>query len=661
MHTHTLHTTRFPRFLTAAAASAAALAATAPFASAATDETWSSKTTVDSVRVVEGLLRINAEATVSAALTVKSNMILANGQSGQNASGTLKISNGGVVSVGGFTQLGNNYLTKAALTLGSGGTLETQYIIQSSALSDKKVSLTLNGGTIKATADSTSQHPNFFEGFAAASVGYENLFLSDSGLNGAPALIFDTNSHQVTISQTLGDLGVTAGIEKTGAGTLTLTDTQFYGGETRVSGGTLALSGAGELRGSTNVILTNDGTLDISGVPNVQGGNYDTSVRQLSSTSTNSGVILGNRTLQVWTNVDSEFAGVISGAGGLYVDTTGYQVATLTLSGANTYTGKTTLGDAQVALTVTGTLGGGNYAGTIANAGVLTFNQTADQTLSGKINGAGSLEKSGTGTLTLSGESNYSGGTTVSGGILRVLGELRNGLNHDRNIVLSNNGKIAFNSTGTQNFSGILSGTGIIEMETEQSIVVAGTLRPGGQGETGTLTFTVQKSKTVTLSAGATLAIDLNALATTSDLLVVSGGNLTLGSGDGGVKLQVAVSNGTVADNVEFVIARALNGASILGAFADGATTVTASNQQEFSIYARESDGNSEIVLKRGDPPPPPPPPPPPSGGTVPEPSTYALIGGAGALLLAIWRKRKQRTGRRTGNAGCPMSPTARY
>jgi hypothetical protein len=36
-----------------------------------------------------------------------------------------------------------------------------------------------------------------------------------------------------------------------------------------------------------------------------------------------------------------------------------------------------------------------------------------------------------------------------------------------------------------------------------------------------------------------------------------------------------------------------------------------------------------------------------------PEPSTYALLGGTGVLLLALFRKRRrQPPGRRTGNAG---------
>lgn len=95
---------------------------------------------------------------------------------------------------------------------------------------------------------------------------------------------------------------------------------------------------------------------------------------------------------------------------------------TLILAGTNTYTGETTI--AGGGLTVTGTLGGGAYAGAVVNSGTLLFNQTADQTLSGVISGPGTLEQAGPGKLTLSGAGTYTGDTILSGGTLEVTGTL---------------------------------------------------------------------------------------------------------------------------------------------------------------------------------------------------------------------------------------------
>jgi autotransporter-associated beta strand protein len=100
---------------------------------------------------------------------------------------------------------------------------------------------------------------------------------------------------------------------------------------------------------------------------------------------------------------------------------------TLTLSGANTYTGSTTVSAGT--LEVTGSLAGGSYAGAITNNAALVFNQAGAQTLSGVVSGSGSLTKNGAGTLTLTNNNTYTGLTVVRGGTLALTGTGRLGDN----------------------------------------------------------------------------------------------------------------------------------------------------------------------------------------------------------------------------------------
>ncbi len=102
-------------------------------------------------------------------------------------------------------------------------------------------------------------------------------------------------------------------------------------------------------------------------------------------------------------------------ANGLTISGSGQTI----LTGANTYTGPTTVGG--------GTLQVGDGAsssslgsGPVINDATLALDPgPSGLTLANSINGTGTLIKIGSGTLVLGGSNGYSGGTTVSGGIVR--------------------------------------------------------------------------------------------------------------------------------------------------------------------------------------------------------------------------------------------------
>jgi len=212
---------------------------------------------------------------------------------------------------------------------------------------------------------------------------------NDFNLNGI-ARFEATSTDYATLTGILYGAG---DLTKIGDGTLTLTGANAYTGLTDVREGTLA----GAITPATDLTVAAGATYD--------GTDAARSVNALNG----GGVIRNDYGLSAQSGT---FSGVISGLGSL--SKTGAE--TLTLSGANLYTGDTTVNAGT--LEITGTLGAGSYAGAIQNYDTLIFNQADDQTLSGEISGVGSLTKKATGTLTLTSANTFTGALILEGGTL---------------------------------------------------------------------------------------------------------------------------------------------------------------------------------------------------------------------------------------------------
>ncbi|EGU9663141.1 autotransporter outer membrane beta-barrel domain-containing protein [Salmonella enterica] len=239
-----------------------------------------------------------------------------------------------------------------------------------------------------------------------------------------------------TVNTVLEDVDANSGwdgqsLTKTGAGTLILNAENTYTGGTTISDGTLIANnvealGTGNvtdnatlelntggdfdnaISGSGQVVKSGDETLTLSGANSYTGGTI-ISGGTLVATSVDalgSGDVTNDATLEL--NTGGDFTNNISGSG--QVVKSGDE--TLTLSGANSYTGGTTISGGTLVASNVEALGSGD----VTDNATLEMNTGGD--FDNAISGSGQVVKSGDDALTLSGANTYTGGTTINGGTL---------------------------------------------------------------------------------------------------------------------------------------------------------------------------------------------------------------------------------------------------
>jgi outer membrane autotransporter protein len=308
--------------------------------------------------------------------------------------------------------------------------------------------------------------------------------------------------------------------------------------------------------GNAQFITNAGGVVDFS---NTSGPNGDGNI-SAGSIAGAGNYYLGSNLLTVGgNNLSTTVSGVISDCGDSGSDcsnagATGgglikIGTGTLTLSGANTYTGPTMVnaGTLQAgavnafssasAFTVASgailDLAGFNQAiGSLAGAGSVTLGAAtlttngddSDTTFSGTISGSGRLVKVGEGTLTLSGNNSYQGGTIVSAGTLavgssRALGTgaltLADGTTLQaaaNGLVLANavrlNGDVTVDTqSNTMTLSGPISGTGGLDKIGAGTLMLTGASTYTGTTSVseGVLNVNGSLVSTVCVCSGATL------------------------------------------------------------------------------------------------------------------------------------------------------------
>jgi autotransporter-associated beta strand protein len=269
--------------------------------------------------------------------------------------------------------------------------------------------------------------------------GVQNFNVADATSSSAADLVV---SLQLSDGGTTGGTG---GINKTGAGTMSLTNANNnFTGNITVGAGTLEVGGAGRLNaGSYAGTVTNNGALNIS------------------------------------TSANQTLSGEVSGAGSLTKSGNG----TLTLSGSNSHSGATAITGGTLVVSSASSLGSGSYS--IGANGTLTLGYSiADgSSFASTLTGSGLFEVGGAGTFSLTNASTftgtasilagsfdmtgYTGQVSLNGGTLANLGsyvgELEVGTGSTIDVsTLNASASIVLKSGGTLDFGGVSSSASIV-------------------------------------------------------------------------------------------------------------------------------------------------------------------------------------------------------
>lgn len=357
---------------------------------------------------------------------------------------------------------------------------------------------TVSGGTLQLGA-----------GGLANTGGNQNLTINSAVVLGA-SQTWNANNNTVTVGGIISDGGNAFGLTKTGAGTLTLNGANTYTGDTVVSAGTLNI-------GTTALNASIAGNL-----------------------------VNNSATAVTWTNQvgNQVYNGVISGSGGFSKSGT----ATLTLGGANTFRGTTTLNGGTVVMNNASALGFGKNSLTMTGTAALDVNgnnlsvnvlagaagnmiqnnatgtnvlltvgaSSSAGTYAGVIaNGTGTVAvaKVGAGAQVFSGANTYTGGTTVHLGTLTVsAGALGNGA-----VTVNNGATLA----ATAAVSGSPFGTGAVTSR-------GGTINFAPTGTGSAIAYGVANGATNTqFTFGGTTNVNLNKGTQTSVTVTVGNAGAT--------------------------------------------------------------------------------------------------------------------------------------
>jgi autotransporter-associated beta strand protein len=418
---------------------------------------------------------------------------------GSTAAGT-SVTSGSALELSGGITIGAETLSLTGSGVGAGGALRS---VSGANTYGGDVTLTGNA-TITTAADSLT-----ISGGIARDSGNRTLTLDGAG--------------NLTVSGVIGDLG-TGAVIKEGTGTATFSAGNTFSGPLTINAGQVALASGGTLSDQTAVSLASaTASFDISAI--TAGGETVGSLAAVTGSSVN----LGSKTLSAGQdNSSTTVAGIISGTGGSLVKEGS---GTLTLTGANTHSGTTTVtaGALQVGSSGSGSTGTGAISvltgGTILGTGIVAGASFTAQT-GGIVHAGDGTAQGDYGTLSftpVSGAGTFdfqSGSSTILGinpggtsDLLNFVGNGSNSLIFNGNLTV---GPVSFTPTMTETFN-LLDWVGLVSSPTFDARFLAssysGFLLGNGDDNLG---FDLPD-----ISSGAGYAWDIGAFTTNGSISIV--------------------------------------------------------------------------------------------------------------------------------------------
>ena len=281
--------------------------------------------------------------------------------------------------------------------------------------------------------------------------------------------------------------------------------------------------------GSTGVILNAPITAGGSATLSASSGSTGTA----SITSNSGGTIsaAGGTTINV-----SGLAGILNGvidggsshSGGLTVNANGYN-STVKLTGANLYTGTTTITTGALQLGTGGATGSLSATDiSIASNASLIFSRNNSYTFNNTISGAGAISQAGTGTIILTATNNYSGATNIYSGTLQV-GNAGSGATTSASIGTGSvtldglNSTLSYKNGDGTIISNTISGNGIITADGDLTLNGALTINPSSATNSiFSITNTAATASNATSTGNITLASAATKTSTTAGTLNVT-------------------------------------------------------------------------------------------------------------------------------------------
>jgi len=303
--------------------------------------------------------------------------------------------------------------------------------------------------------DSTARDVSIIN--ATSSSDYTLTVGGTLSINSTRTLTFrGTSSNQMSLN--VADISLSGGVVNFGSSATQHIQAFSSTGSALVTGGTANFVLANSGTASFNALTVDGGVINIVGITSGTGSLSTTSLSGAGGiirTQTSSGSSLGH--LIVAGSGTSTYGGTIANGGsGNILDFTKTGSGVQILTGANTFTGGTTISEGVLQLGDGGTTG--SLAGAIVNNAQLTFNRSDVAIHSNAISGTGSVSQVGTGTTVLTGNNTYTGLTTITSGTLQVgnggsLGTITG------DVSLDNGGTLVVARTGSFTYGGVISGS----------------------------------------------------------------------------------------------------------------------------------------------------------------------------------------------------------